>query len=477
MTDKNQWQDTLHDEDVPESAFSPGGAPPENIPPDESGDNYGVTAEEATSLGVKKFNRKRVLMTLCIAFAVVAGGGLLLSSGGSRGSGAAENVSARPAHTPSDFLRTQLNRIPRMDEAGEDELPPVFFYEPLPEVTPFSGGIQHIAQHRPVPPPAAHHVPQQHHHVPVHHPQAAHAQPPQQPRPRSIVPQHIEGSIFGNTRVLPHQSVPSGNPNTLANPNPFGSPNSPNAHNAAANHFLQQAAAMQAAVMQPQAAQNGGQPFFDPAPGAAIFGGRFLGENSLWPGTMIPGILETAINTSLPGNVLARVTHNVFDSQTGTRLLIPQGTILIARYNDSVSYAQRRVQIVWDTLIRPDGFFVELQGMNSVDRRGMSGQPGTLHQNWFEYLKAAGIITMFSFANSRMNEAVADMADDHTAAAAAQANQAFVNQLSGGIISRAMNIQPVITVDSGTLINIMLNRVIYLPPVPAPPVTQRHSLR
>jgi type IV secretion system protein VirB10 len=118
-------------------------------------------------------------------------------------------------------------------------------------------------------------------------------------------------------------------------------------------------------------------------------------------------VLETAVNTDLPGNVLARVSQNVYDSRTGKNLLIPQGSVLVAKYNSSVSYAQHRVQIVWDLLIRPDGYQVELQGMNGVDSEGMSGLPAEFHENWFEYLKAAGIITMFSVANSKMAEEAA----------------------------------------------------------------------
>jgi type IV secretory pathway VirB10-like protein len=37
-----------------------------------------------------------------------------------------------------------------------------------------------------------------------------------------------------------------------------------------------------------------------------------------------------------------------------------------------------------------------------------------------------------------------------------------------------MNIQPTLTVDNGTVINIMLNQTISLPPVAPYPVTQRY---
>ena len=195
--------------------------------------------------------------------------------------------------------------------------------------------------------------------------------------------------------------------------------------------------------------------------GGVINTGYFIGEDTLWNGTIIPAVLVTGINTDLPGEVMARVSENIYDSLTGKRLLIPQGAILMAKYNSSISYAQGRVQIIWNTLTRPDGYQVELGGMNGVDDRGMSGQKGEYHENWFQYLKAAGIITMFTLANGEMTRAAATAANTDVAAA----NQNIVNQLAGNITSRALNIQPTITVKSGEKINVMLNKAVYLPPV------------
>jgi type IV secretion system protein VirB10 len=204
--------------------------------------------------------------------------------------------------------------------------------------------------------------------------------------------------------------------------------------------------------------------------------GFFIEDNALWIGTIVPGVLVTAINTDLPGNIVARVTENIYDSRTGRILLIPQGTILFARYNSSVSYAQRRVQIAWDTLIRPDGYQLELGGMGAVDRAGMAGQEAVYHENWFEYLKAAGIIAAFSIANARMTEEAARHTSSLVAGGIAQSNAEFVAQIGGGIVSRAMNVQPTLTVDSGTTINILLNRNLMLPPFTDFPVVQRYRL-
>ena len=48
-------------------------------------------------------------------------------------------------------------------------------------------------------------------------------------------------------------------------------------------------------------------------------------------GSVIAASLVTGLNSDLPGEVIAQVTENVFDSVTGQTLLIPQGARLIGR--------------------------------------------------------------------------------------------------------------------------------------------------
>ena len=197
--------------------------------------------------------------------------------------------------------------------------------------------------------------------------------------------------------------------------------------------------------------------------------GQFIGTDTLWSGSMIPGVLITGINTDLPGDIQARVTENIYDSLTGRKLLVPQGSILIASYNSSVSFAQSRVQIAWNTLIRPDGYQVSLGNMTGVDAQGYSGTKGKVDEHLFQYVKAAGIISAFTIVNGEFAASMATTTNT-TAQNLIAANQNVANQLGANIIERTLNIQPTLTVKSGTKINIMLNKNVYLPPIDPPPV-------
>ena len=91
----------------------------------------------------------------------------------------------------------------------------------------------------------------------------------------------------------------------------------------------------------------------------------------------IPAILEQSANSDLPGELRARVRENVYDTATGRYLLIPQNSILAGKYNSDVAYAQNRIQVNWDRLIRPGNEpTIYLNQMNGVDDSGNAGLTG-----------------------------------------------------------------------------------------------------
>lgn len=91
-------------------------------------------------------------------------------------------------------------------------------------------------------------------------------------------------------------------------------------------------------------------------------------------GTLIPGILETAVNSDLPGQIRAIVSEDVL-SFDGRRVLIPTGTRLIGEYQSDITTGQRRIFVVWTRLLRDDGVSVRLNsiGADSLGRSGMTG--------------------------------------------------------------------------------------------------------
>ena len=98
-----------------------------------------------------------------------------------------------------------------------------------------------------------------------------------------------------------------------------------------------------------------------------------LSRYELKAGSVIPAALLTAINTDLPGDIVARVTEHVYDSATGRFLLVPQGATLYGAYDSLIANGQNRALVVWQRLIMPDGRSILLDGMAGVDKAGNGG--------------------------------------------------------------------------------------------------------
>lgn len=80
-------------------------------------------------------------------------------------------------------------------------------------------------------------------------------------------------------------------------------------------------------------------------------------------GFVIPATMISGINSDLPGQVMAQVSQNVYDTATGKYLLIPQGTRLIGAYSSDVAFGQERVLMAWQRLIFPDGKALDIRAM------------------------------------------------------------------------------------------------------------------
>ncbi|UXT93321.1 TrbI/VirB10 family protein (plasmid) [Agrobacterium pusense] len=109
-------------------------------------------------------------------------------------------------------------------------------------------------------------------------------------------------------------------------------------------------------------------------------------------GTLIPGILETAIVSDLPGQIRAVTSQDVY-SFDGRRVLIPTGTRLIGEYQSSITRGQKRIFVVWTRLIRDDGIAVRLNSIGT-DSLGRSGLTGLVDNKWRERFGSAIMLSI-----------------------------------------------------------------------------------
>ena len=201
--------------------------------------------------------------------------------------------------------------------------------------------------------------------------------------------------------------------------------------------------------------------------------GQFMSYNSLWDGTIISGALITAINTDNPGVVIARVTENVYSSYDHSFLLIPEGSLLYATYNSSVSYGQDKVQVAWNLLIRPDGYRMVLGNMNGVNAQGESGYKGRVSNHTWQTLKALGMVAVYSMIQTEVANDIKSEKNEYLQNAMTDVYSQAA-KIGNKIIDRALDIKPTITIKAGTEIKLITNTPLELPPVQVNQVTRKY---
>ena len=109
-------------------------------------------------------------------------------------------------------------------------------------------------------------------------------------------------------------------------------------------------------------------------------------------GTLIPAVLETAINTDVPGFVRAIVSQDV-RSYDGRRVLVPRSSRLIGQYQSGLQAGQKRAYVIWTRLIRPDGISVQLASP-ATDFAGNTGLPGDVDSHFFQRFGSAMLLSV-----------------------------------------------------------------------------------
>ena len=179
----------------------------------------------------------------------------------------------------------------------------------------------------------------------------------------------------------------------------------------------------------------------------------------LQAGAVIPAALITGIRSDLPGQITAQVTENVYDSPTGSLLLIPQGTRIIGQYDDGVTFGQRRVLLVWNRLILPGGRSIVLERLPGADASGYAGLEDGIDYHWWDLMKAAGLSTLLA-----VGAELATSDEDRLIRAIRDGAQDTVNQAGQQIVQRQLQVAPTLTIRPGFPVRIIVTRDIVFEP-------------
>jgi type IV secretion system protein VirB10 len=165
-------------------------------------------------------------------------------------------------------------------------------------------------------------------------------------------------------------------------------------------------------------------------------------------GTIIPAVMETAINLDLPGFARAVVSRDVrgFD---GSAVLIPRGSKLIGQYRAGAAAGQSRAFVVWSRVLTPDGVSIDI-GSPASDRLGRSGVEGETNTHFFRRFGSSILLSVLS--------AGLEASSGRNAPAIIIGSQQQASNIASIALQKDIDIPDTITVAQGAPIRVFVAR-------------------
>ncbi len=178
-------------------------------------------------------------------------------------------------------------------------------------------------------------------------------------------------------------------------------------------------------------------------------------------GSVIPAVMIAGINSDLPGQIIAQVAQNVYDSAEGRSLLIPQGSKLYGIYDSRVIYGQSRVLVAWQRIIFPDGSSITLESMPGTDSAGYSGFTDEVNNHYFRIFGQAILMSLITGGTSWSIDTVTPTSSSNTPTFQQQMSSALATQLgqaTSQMLSKNMNIKPTLEIRPGYRFNVVVTK-------------------
>ncbi|MFT6258643.1 MAG: type IV secretion system protein VirB10 [Rickettsiales bacterium] len=199
-------------------------------------------------------------------------------------------------------------------------------------------------------------------------------------------------------------------------------------------------------------------------------------ETTIIQGKMMTAVLETAINTEIPGSIRGIISRDVY-AESGFNILIPKGSRLFGSYSTNIVRGQGRVEINWSRLIRPDGVDLSI-GFVAADQFGRSGIEGDVNNKYGAALTNSLLTSILAIGGAIGAEKLSGADNNTTTSSPTTGTTTMTSSPSAQVIAdvattlvstvseistNAINLSPVIRVPQGTKMTIVVNADMSIP--------------
>ena len=178
-------------------------------------------------------------------------------------------------------------------------------------------------------------------------------------------------------------------------------------------------------------------------------------------GFVVPATLISGINSDLPGQIMAQVAQNVYDTPTGKHLLIPLGSRLVGSYASEVKYGQARVLVAWQRIVFPDGKAMDIGAMPGADSAGYAGFTDQVNNHYLRLFGSAFLmsgVTAGITYSQRQNQTQSVYGAPSASSALSEALGQQLGQVTAQLIAKNLSIAPTLEIRPGYRFNVVVTK-------------------
>jgi type IV secretion system protein VirB10 len=176
-------------------------------------------------------------------------------------------------------------------------------------------------------------------------------------------------------------------------------------------------------------------------------------------GFVIPALLISGINSELPGQIMAQVSQDVYDTPLGKWKLIPQGSRLVGSYANEIAYGQSRVLVAWQRIVFPDGKAMDIGAMPGADSAGYAGYNDRANNHYWRLFSSAFLMSAVTAGVALSQpETTSPYGRPSASSAMSEALGQQLGQVTAQLIAKNLNIAPTLEIRPGYRFNVIVTK-------------------